>query len=46
MVDRDSGDRVSTPGTFTLLFTNGVDQEVRATVTLQGQQVLVAPFPS
>ena len=46
MVDRDSGDRVSTPGTFTLLFTNGVDQEVRATVTVQGQQVLVAPFPS
>ena len=45
-MDRDSGDAVSTPGSFDVLFTNGVDQEVRATVTLQGQQVLVAPFPS
>jgi beta-D-xylosidase 4 len=46
LVDRESGDAVSTPGSFDVLFTNGVDQALHNPVTVQGPQVVVAPFPS
>jgi beta-glucosidase len=45
LVDRDSGSSVSTPGSFDILFTDGVDQVLHSAVTVQGQQVTVAPFP-
>ena len=43
--DRESGNLVSTPGTFDVLFTNGVDQLVHNPVTVSGQEVTVAAFP-
>ena len=45
LVDRDSGDSVSTPGRFDVLFTNGVDQSLHNPVTVSGAEVRVAAFP-
>ena len=45
LVDRDSGDSVSTPGQFDVLFTNGVDQSLHNPVTVSGAEVRVKPFP-
>ena len=40
-----NGDRVSHPGAFGLLFTNGVDERVETSVKLEGQgPVVVEPF--
>ena len=45
MSDRATGNLVSTPGTFDLLFTNGVDLQVGARVTVTGEEVVVKTFP-
>ena len=45
MVDRDTGDTVSTPGDFKLQFTNGVGSEIVRRVKVEGQEVLVEAFP-
>ena len=52
-VNRDSlllvsqaGDRVSTPGTFTLSFENGAGQAVTAEVRVVGKEVVVEAFPT
>jgi hypothetical protein len=44
MLDR-SGNIVSTPGTYTLLITNGVDLNVSVPVKLVGDEVMVEKFP-
>jgi beta-D-xylosidase 4 len=44
LVDRDSGDSVSTPGAFDIVFTNGVDQTLHSAVSVSGAEVLVARF--
>jgi hypothetical protein len=41
----NTGDRVSTPGTFSLIATNGVGLTASWPVTLTGSQVVVTPFP-
>ena len=46
MVDRDTGATVSTPGSFDIVFTNGVDQTLHNAVTVSGAEVLVATFPA
>jgi beta-D-xylosidase 4 len=43
--DRATGNLVSTPGQFDLLFTNGADLQVGASVAVTGTEVLVAEFP-
>ena len=45
LTDKGTGNSVSTPGAFDLIFTNGVDQTVRKTVTVTGAEVAVARFP-
>ena len=45
LVDRASGDLVSTPGSFQILFTNGNGVEVDAAVTVSGGEVTVKTFP-
>ena len=45
MVDRTSGAAVSTPGSFDVLFTNGVEQTLHNAVAVSGTEVVVAPFP-
>ena len=45
MSDRATGNLVSTPGQFDLLFTNGADLQVGASVAVTGTEVLVAEFP-
>ena len=45
MSDRATGNLVSTPGTFDLLFTNGVDLQVGARVTVTGEEVTIKTFP-
>ena len=44
-VDRDSAATVSTPGTFDIVFTNGVDNTLHNAVTVSGAEVLVATYP-
>jgi beta-D-xylosidase 4 len=46
MVDRGSGDTVSTPGAFDIVLTNGAGQDLTTRVAVQGQEVVVARFPS
>jgi beta-glucosidase len=46
MVDRRSGDTVSTPGAFDIVLTNGAGQDLTTRVEVQGQEVVVARFPS
>jgi beta-D-xylosidase 4 len=43
--DKASGNLVSTPGQFDLLFTNGVQLAVGASVSVAGAEVVVAEFP-
>jgi beta-D-xylosidase 4 len=45
LVDRDSGDSVSTPGAFDVIFTNGVDETLHNAVTVAGAEVVVSRFP-
>jgi hypothetical protein len=45
-VDPATGDRISTPGTFELVASNGVDVNVSATVTLTGDEVILEKFPT
>ena len=45
LVDKESGDLVSTPGSFDLIFTDGVDQIIHNRITVSGSQVLVKKFP-
>jgi len=45
LADRDTGDLVSTPGDFDVVFTNGVDNSVHNAVEVSGQEVKVAAFP-
>ena len=45
MTDKLTGNLVSTPGVFDLLFTNGVDVAMGARVTLTGEQVTLETFP-
>ena len=46
LVDKVSGDVLSAPGTFQLLFTNGVSANVSsADVTVAGSPVVAIPFP-
>lgn len=44
LVDRDSGDSVSTPGAFDILFTDG-SQALHNAVTVTGAQLVVERFP-
>ena len=44
-VDKLSGNMVSTPGVFTLSFTNGVALSVNSTVNIQGTEVVCELFP-
>jgi beta-glucosidase len=47
LVDKATGDVVSTPGAFDIIFSNGVDNVVVATrVTVTGSEIVVTPFPS
>lgn len=47
IVDADSGDILSVPGQFRLLFTNGVNANVTsALVTVSGGSVVAVPFPA
>jgi hypothetical protein len=41
-----SGDLVSCPGKYTLLFTNGNDQKIAQDLTLTGTESVVEPFPA
>jgi beta-D-xylosidase 4 len=43
--DRASGDLVSTPGVFKLVFTNGVDVTAEASVEVTGAEATVKSFP-
>jgi hypothetical protein len=45
MVRTDNGDTVSAPGTFEIELTNGMDLSVKQQVQVQGEQVVMAPFP-
>lgn len=45
MTDRDSGDLVSTPGSFDVYFTNGVDQSIHSNVTVTGAELTLKTFP-
>lgn len=45
LVDRATGDVVSTPGTFALLFTNGAGLDARVPATVAGAEVVVTAFP-
>jgi hypothetical protein len=45
LVDKATGASVSTPGSFTLSFEDGVAAPVTAAVTITGSEVLVAAFP-
>ena len=52
-VNRDSlllvsqaGDKVSTPGVYTLSFEDGAGQALAATVTIVGKETVVEPFPT
>ena len=45
MVHRETGDTVSTPGTFKLQFTNGAGVEIVRNVKVEGPEVLVEAFP-
>ena len=47
LVDKASGDIVSTPGKYSILFTNGVENNVTAAVvTVTGPQTVCTPFPA
>ena len=45
IVDKASGDVMSAPGSFTLLFTNGVSLNVTSSVLITGTPVVAVPFP-
>ena len=45
LVDRATGDRVCTPGTFGIEFTNGVDQSLQASVRIEGTERVLEKFP-
>lgn len=46
VVDKATGDFVSTPGVYDIIITNGVDPEFAVTtVTLSGPQTVCVPFP-
>ena len=46
LVDRATGDIVSTPGEYDLVLTDGVDATVRHRVVIEGDEVVVEPFPA
>jgi beta-glucosidase len=46
LVDRATGDLVSTPGTFDLVLTNGVAEAARHRVVVAGAEVVVERFPA
>lgn len=47
LVDKATGDIISTPGQYSIIFTNGVSNTITAsTVTLEGAEVVVEPFPA
>ncbi len=47
LVDKSNGDIISAPGTFSVVFTNGVNETLSAaTVTLTGPQMACDPFPN
>ena len=46
LVDRASGDLVSTPGDFDLVLTDGVAEIARHRVVVEGEQVVVERFPA
>ncbi len=47
LVDKTSGNRVSTPGQYAIVFTNGAhNSAVATTVTLTGQEAVCEPFPT
>jgi hypothetical protein len=47
LVDKVSGNGISTPGQFDIVFTNGVQHTIVATtVTLTGQEAVCEPFPA
>jgi hypothetical protein len=46
LVDRATGDVVSTPGAFDLVVTNGVREAARRRVVVEGDEVVVEPFPA
>ena len=45
LVDRDSGDTVSTPGSFHIVFTNGAAQVLPALINVEGDELVVERFP-
>jgi len=45
LVDRATGDVVSTPGAFDLVVTNGVREAARRRVVVEGDEVVVERFP-
>lgn len=45
IVATDSGDIVSTPGTYNIIVTNGVNLSKKFNITLSGKEVIVEPFP-
>ena len=45
LVDRASGDTVSAPGSFDIIFTDGNGQTLHNAVTVTGAQVTVERFP-
>ena len=46
MVDRASGDTVSTPGEFDIVLTNGAGQDLTTRVQVLGEEVVVSRFPA
>jgi len=45
LVDRDSGDAVSTPGSFDVVFEDGAGAALHNAVTVSGAEVVVSRFP-
>ena len=45
LVDHQTGDIVSSPGTWSLIATNGVAASVTAMVVVEGTEIVVEPFP-
>ena len=45
LVDRATGDFVSTPGDYDIVVTNGVSEVMRQRVVVEGAQVVLERFP-